>query len=90
MPVLSPSPAHGDARGPDAAEVNDGIPAGLPKGTPVAHKTGTITRIHHDVGIVLGPKPYVLVILVRGIQDQKISGPLMAAISKAVWESQQL
>lgn len=67
---------------------NDGIPAGVPPGTPVAHKTGTITRIHHDAGIVLGPKPYVLVILVRGIQDQKVSGPLMAAISKAVWESQ--
>ncbi|MBA3641523.1 MAG: serine hydrolase [Acidobacteria bacterium] len=66
---------------------NDGIPAGLPKGTPVAHKTGTITRIHHDAGIVFGPKPYVLVVLVRGIQDQKVSGPLMAAISKAVWES---
>ena len=65
---------------------NDGIPAGLPKGTAVAHKTGTITRIHHDGGIVLGAKPYVLVILVRGIQDQKVSGPLMAAISKAVWE----
>jgi beta-lactamase class A len=66
---------------------NDGIPAGLPKGTPVAHKTGTITRIHHDGGIVLGPEPYVLVILVRGIQDQKVSGPLMAAISKEVWGS---
>lgn len=65
---------------------NDGIPAGVPNGTPVAHKTGTITRIHHDAGIVLGPKPYVLVILVHGIQDQKVSGPLMAAISKLVWE----
>ena len=65
---------------------NDGIPAGLPAGTPVGHKTGSITRIHHDAGIVLGPKPYVLVILTRGIQDQKVSGPLMAAISKAVWE----
>jgi beta-lactamase class A len=65
---------------------NDAIPAGVPSGTPVAHKTGSITRIHHDAGIVYGPRPYVLVVLTRGIQDQKVSAPLMAAISKAVWE----
>jgi len=64
---------------------NDGIPAGLPKGTPVAHKTGTITRIHHDAAIVYGPRPYVLVILVRGIREQKQSAALMAAISREVW-----
>ena len=64
---------------------NDAIPAGLPPGTPVAHKTGTITRIHHDAGIVFGPRPYVIVVLVRGIQDQKISGPLMASISREAW-----
>jgi beta-lactamase class A len=64
----------------------DAIPAGVPAGTPVAHKTGTITRIHHDAGIVYGPKPYVLVVLVRGIQEQKVSGPLIASISKAVWQ----
>jgi beta-lactamase class A len=64
---------------------NDAIPAGLPAGTAVAHKTGTITKIHHDAGIVYGPRPYVLVVLVRGIQDQKVSGPLIAAISREVW-----
>ena len=64
----------------------DAIPAGVPPGTPLAHKTGNITRIHHDAGIVYGPRPYVLVILVRGIQDQKVSAALMAAISKALWE----
>ena len=65
---------------------NDGIPAGLPVGTRVAHKTGTITRIHHDAAIVYGPKPYVLVLLVRGLEDQKASASVMAQISKAVWE----
>jgi beta-lactamase class A len=63
---------------------NDAIPAGVPAGTPVAHKTGTITRIHHDAGIVFGPRPYVLVLLVRGLQDEKKSGALMAQLSKIV------
>jgi beta-lactamase class A len=67
---------------------NDAIPAGLPAGPRVAHKTGTITRIHHDAAVVYGPKPYVLVVLVRGIEDGKKSAELMAAISKVVWESQ--
>ena len=65
---------------------NDAIPGGVPAGIPVAHKTGSITRIHHDAGIVYGPKPYVLVVLVRGIQDQKVSTKLIADISRAVWE----
>ena len=64
---------------------HDAIPAGLPPGTPVAHKTGNITKIHHDAAVVYGPRPYVLVVLVRGIGDQKISGPLIAAISREVW-----
>ena len=63
----------------------DAIPSGVPGGTPVAHKTGNITKIHHDAAIVYGPRPYVLVVLVRGIQDQKVSGPLMASISREIW-----
>ncbi len=62
----------------------DGIPAGLPAGTTVAHKTGNITRIHHDAGIVYTKRPYVLVVLVRGIDDQKTSGALIAEISRII------
>jgi len=65
---------------------NEAIPAGVPAGTPVAHKTGNITRIHHDAAVVYGPRPYVLVVLVRGIEDQKQSAALMASISKAIWD----
>ena len=41
--------------------------------------------IHHDAAIVYGPRPYVLVVLTRGIQDQKVSAALMASISREVW-----
>jgi beta-lactamase class A len=64
---------------------NDAIPAGLPPGTAVAHKTGNITKIHNDAAIVYGPTPYVLVVLVRGIEDEKESGALIASISREIW-----
>jgi beta-lactamase class A len=66
---------------------NNAIPAGVPAGTRVAHKTGTITKIHHDAAIVFGPKPYVLVVLVRGVQEEKDSAALIASISREVWSA---
>ena len=95
--VLLTKIARGEAVSPAAdaamAEVlkrqkfNDAIPAGLPKEIAVGHKTGSITKIHHDAGIVYGPRPYVLVVLVRGIEDQKKSAALIAEISRAVWDA---
>ncbi len=70
-------------------EFGDGIPAGLPEGVPVAHKTGEITRIHHDAGIVYGARPFVLVVLVRGIEDRTSSATLIAEITRAVYEEVQ-
>jgi beta-lactamase class A len=62
----------------------DAIPAGVPSGVPVANKTGNITRIHHDAAIVETERPYVLVVLVRGIEDEKTSAALIREISKAI------
>ncbi len=66
---------------------NDAIPAGLPKGIPVAHKTGDITKINHDAAIVFAKRPFILVILVRGLADKKDSAALMADISKSLYEA---
>jgi len=68
---------------------NDGIPAGLPAGTRVAHKTGEITKIHHDAGIVFAPRPFVLVILVHGLADTKDSATLMADITRRLYRATQ-
>jgi beta-lactamase class A len=65
--------------------MNEAIPAGLPAGTIVAHKTGEITGIHHDAAIVLSARPFVLVILVQGIEDRDTSSALMSAITKAIY-----
>ena len=70
-----------------AQEFNDEIPAGLPKGTRVAHKTGWITGVTHDAAIVYPPgrKPYVLVVLTKGIPDRPVAQRLIADISRLVW-----
>jgi beta-lactamase class A len=69
-----------------AQEFNSMIPAGLPQGTRVAHKTGSITAIHHDAAIVYptGRAPYVLVIMIEGLEDEGESAALGSAIASAV------
>ena len=68
-------------------EFNAEIPAGLPPGTKVAHKTGFITGVRHDAAIVYPPgrKPYVLVVLTRGMRDDTVSRQMIADISRLVW-----
>ena len=68
-------------------EFSDEIPAGLPPGTPVAHKTGWITGTRHDAAIVYPPDgtPYVLVVLTRGISADADQISMIADISRQVW-----
>jgi len=68
---------------------NDRIPAGLPPGTVVAHKTGEITKIQHDAAIVFAPRPFVLVVLVRGLEDAKKGSAVAADIARVVYAGSQ-
>jgi len=68
-------------------EFNTGIPAELPAGTRVAHKTGWITGITHDAALVYpkdGPV-YVLVVLTKGIPDEPTAQKLIADLSRMVY-----
>lgn len=70
-----------------AQEFNAKIPAGLPPGTRVAHKTGEIIAVSHDAAIVYpaSRRPYVLVVLTKGIRESRASSALIADISRLVY-----
>ena len=64
------------------------IPAQLPPGVRVAHKTGRITGISHDAGVVFpaeGP-PFTLAILTRGFDDADEADRVAASISRMVYD----
>ncbi len=97
--VLLEAIAQGQAVDPDSSrqmvgiltrqKFNEAIPAGLPSGTRVAHKTGELAKLHHDAAIVYAPRPFVLVILVRGLAESKDSAVLMADISRRIYQTTQ-
>jgi beta-lactamase class A len=66
----------------------DIIPALLPQGVRVAHKTGSITGVEHDSGIVLLPdgRKYVLVLLSKDLKDAASGKAALAQISKRVYD----
>jgi beta-lactamase class A len=70
----------------EAQEFNDGIPAGLPPGTRVAHKTGEITATWHDAALVYPPdgKPYALVVLTRQVPERARGVSLHADLARLV------
>lgn len=70
-----------------AQEFNGGIPAPLPKRTRVAHKTGEISTIAHDAGIVYlpGRNPYVLAVLTEWSPDGSGRQAAIANVSEAVY-----
>lgn len=69
-------------------EFNQGIPARLPKGVRVAHKTGEISSMAHDAGVIYLPKrkPYALVILTEWDPATSGRSRTIAAISHSIYE----
>ncbi len=66
-----------------------GVPAGVPAGTTVVHKTGALDTVENDAALVAsGPDgDYVLVVMTDGL-----GGPsgwqLIAGLSAAVWQAE--
>ncbi len=69
-------------------EYNDMIPARLPDSVEVAHKTGWISGLHHDSGIVFVPDgpTYVIVLLSQNLEDEDAGVKAFARISRMVFD----
>jgi len=67
---------------------NDMIPKYLPETVEVAHKTGSITGVHHDAAIVYLPDggQYVLVLLSKNLSDFDAGTDQLAQISKTIYD----
>ena len=73
-------------------QFNEGIPAGLPAGTRVYHKTGWIGQVvYHDAALVEPPGNgrYVLVVLTAGIQKDDDAYALVREISRMVFDARR-
>lgn len=90
--------ANGTAVSPEASEemikilkdqqFRDMIPSGLPEDAIVAHKTGSITGVNHDSGIVYlsGGKQYVLVILSKNLSQNSDGTEVGSKISSMIFD----
>ena len=71
-------------------QFNEGIPAGLPAGTRVYHKTGWVGElVYNDAGIVelASGRRYVLAVLTGGIAGEDDAHKLVADLSRMIWEA---
>lgn len=69
------------------AQINNRIPAQLPKEVKVAHKTGELSRVRHDAGIVfLEGKPYLIVLMSKDLKFENDGVEILANISGDVYE----
>ena len=98
--VLLAAVANGKAASPASCQemlailgrqhFNEGIPAGLPAGTTVYHKTGWVGQVvYHDAALVEPPHGgrYVLVVTTGGIQKDEDAHAAVRDISKLVFEA---
>jgi len=73
-------------------QFKEGIPAGLPAGTPVYHKTGWVGQVvYHDAAIVepARGRRYILVVTTGGIQKDEDAHALVRDISKLVFDARR-
>ncbi|MBI2600324.1 serine hydrolase [Candidatus Daviesbacteria bacterium] len=91
--IVSPSVSQKILECLSLSKINDRIPAGVPEGVKTVHKTGELSRVRHDAGIVYLPsgegkedRAYVIVMLSKNLQYEDEAVETLVNISKDVYE----
>ena len=69
--------------------INDRIPAKLPEGVKTVHKTGELSRLRHDAGLVYfaySTTGYVIVLMSKDLQYEDQGIEVLANLSKDVYD----
>ena len=71
-----------------AQKLNTKIPAKLPVNIKIAHKTGSVSGVEHDSGIIYLPdgRKYVLVLLTKELKNLQKAIEAEANISKLIYD----
>ncbi len=68
-------------------QINNRIPAKLPDELKIAHKTGELSKVRHDAGIVfLEARPYLIVLMSQNVKYEDSAVDLLAQISKDTYD----
>lgn len=70
-----------------AQQINDALPAQLPRGVKVAHKSGWNTGVSHDAGIVYPANrdPFLVVVCTTSDLDEESSLDVIATTAALAW-----
>jgi len=72
----------------ESTKRRDMLPARLPQGVTVAHKTGELTGVLHDAGLVTTPQGrYILVLMAQGFPGREAMLKFWAAFSGRVYKT---
>jgi beta-lactamase class A len=86
--LLSPSSAEEVLDLLAAQQITDALPARLPPGTKVAHKSGWVEGVDHDAGIVFHPTagPFVFAMCTTSALPRAAAADVVASAARAAWD----
>lgn len=68
-------------------QINDRLPAGLPQGVVVAHKTGNLPGLTHDAGIIFTPSGPRVVVAMTWDADEADAYAFIANVASVVYST---